>query len=93
MASEREVNVHIRRNSDGVVRVHSFSWDDDSDGSQSFMWSEGNYGCDCNRALFFARAVNEDDPDHDCGDTAFSVRIYDTIENVVYQDYNWEPKD
>jgi hypothetical protein len=34
-----------------------------------FQWTEGNYGCDCNRARFFARAAEEDDPDVPCGDT------------------------
>lgn len=26
-----------------------------------FVWREGNFGCDCNRALFFARAGGESD--------------------------------
>ncbi len=84
------VNVHIRRNADGVVRVYPFpeyGWDDDPDGASEFMWSDGNYGCDCNRSLFFARSVGEDDdPNRVCGDTAFSVRIFDLAGNVVYHD-------
>lgn len=28
----------------------------------SFIWEEGNYSCDCNRYLFFARGKGRDDP-------------------------------
>lgn len=28
-----------------------------------FMWLEGNFACDCNRALCFARALGEPDPE------------------------------
>lgn len=32
-----------------------------------FMYSDGNYGCDCNRALFLARAQGLTNPDRPCG--------------------------
>jgi hypothetical protein len=41
------------------------------------MWTEGNYACDCNRALFFARAVGLPDPNAACTSGLFSVRIVD----------------
>ena len=28
-----------------------------------FMWTDGNYSCDCNRALFHARARGAPDPE------------------------------
>jgi hypothetical protein len=37
-----------------------------------YMWTEGNYSCDCNRRLFMARALGEpepEDPNNPCGDT------------------------
>lgn len=40
-----------------------------------YMWSEGNYSCDCNRALFFARAAGKPDPDVPCTDDQYVVRI------------------
>lgn len=60
---------------------------DISDGEfQDYIWSEGNYSCDCNRALFFARAGGEDDPNHDCGSGAFLVEITGTDGSVLYRD-------
>ena len=32
-------------------------WDEDDE----FLWSEGNYACDCNRGHFFARALGRPD--------------------------------
>jgi hypothetical protein len=77
---------HIRRNSDGLVRQCRTDWsvDDPSD----FIWSEGNYACDCNRYLFFQRAADE--PDDDvvaCGATAYTVlRIELNDGTVVYSE-------
>ena|ERR1700735_400734 len=43
----------------------------------TFMFDEGNYGCDCNRALFFGRAAGVELGDNDtpCGDERYSVRV------------------
>lgn len=68
--------VHIRRNADGVVRVHHYNmpWEPHSE----YLWLDGgNYSCDCNRHLFFkwsggADASDEDD-EFPCGETAYSV--------------------
>ena len=44
---------------------------DQEDGGQ-FMWTEGNYACDCNRALFHARARGVPEPSNPpCGDERF----------------------
>ena len=40
-----------------------------------WYWTEGNYGCDCNRWLFFERAA-DGDPDIDdaeCGEGRFEI--------------------
>jgi len=37
-----------------------------------FMWTEGNYACDCNRRLFMARALGAEepkDPNNPCGNS------------------------
>lgn len=46
-------------------------YEDESDLSNSieFMFTEGNYGCDCNMGNFIARAYQKEDPDMECGDT------------------------
>lgn len=73
--------IKIKRNSDGVVREYKdeYTWNE-------YLWSEGNFGCDCNRALFFARAVGEDDPDRECGDTEFSIEIFDDDGKLLYSE-------
>ena len=49
----------------------SHEWDDTS----LFWWTDGNMGCDCNRALEFESAKGRDrkDVDIDCGKTAFTA--------------------
>ena len=42
-----------------------------------FLWTEGNYSCDCNRGLFFERAGGrEPDPhEHMCGFSRFTIEV------------------
>ena len=77
--------VEIRRNSDGAVRSceYPYPWDGD------YIWTDGNYGCDCNRALFFGRADGGEGDEADCGEGAYAVRIKDTDGNVLYEDDAW----
>lgn len=75
MRSKR-ITARIRRVSDGLEREYVFEslFDEDDgevtlEGREGFMWAEGNYSCDCNRAAFFAQAADEDEPhDRTCGD-------------------------
>ena len=58
-----------------------------------FMFTEGNYSCDCNRRLFLARAHQQDDPgdgeDNPCGDTMILERLTairpDGSEVILYE--------
>jgi hypothetical protein len=59
-----EADVHIRRAADGVVRIYrsnelvaAYQHDDDP---RPFIWTEGNYACDCNRASMFDEAGGEE---------------------------------
>lgn len=52
------VAVDITRTADGVTRRHTLH-DVDREGAR-FMWTDGNYGCDCNRHLWFERAAGRD---------------------------------
>lgn len=45
-----------------------------------FIWTEGNNSCDCNLALFMARANGLPDPNDSCGNWKYRVRI---VENGV----------
>lgn len=64
--------ITLRRNSDGAERVYDehFDWDEGTE----FIWTEGNYACDCNRSVCFALAAGEDETDHPpCGHSAYSI--------------------
>lgn len=66
--------VAIRHNPTGEVRMYrnDMSWEGDED-RDHWMWTEGNYGCDCNRHLFFIRAAGNDEwEDRECGNTEYS---------------------
>lgn len=87
--------VYIRNNVSGEVRLNRswmgdephMQWEDGDD----FLWSDGNYGCDCNRAHFFGRAAEGGDFDAECGcgDFRYSVRITDLAGALLYEDDDW----
>ena len=71
-------SVPIRNNDTGETRVYQS--DEEWDEGTVYQWSEGNYGCDCNRALLFERAISSDETaawEQDCGDSMFSVDYID----------------
>ncbi len=53
--------------------------EDDHDWTEEgadYMWSEGNFSCDCNRRLFIARQTDPDGDSHfPCGETVELVRL------------------
>jgi hypothetical protein len=69
--------VILRNNATGEERRYAdgFEWDDE--GHFTFMWTDGNYGCDCNRELFFKRAGGEqgkvDLDDERCGSERYAA--------------------
>lgn len=70
-----DIEVHIRRASDGEVRIHK----DEYGNNPRYQWGDGNYSCDCNRYLFFERAggrSGDDDPlddDRGCSEADYVV--------------------
>lgn len=50
---------------------------EDAVSAARYQWEMGNYGCDCNRALMFARAIGADDPDLECGHTRYAIEVPD----------------
>lgn len=79
--------VLIRKNATGEERFYSMD-DIEWDESSEFWWTEGNFGCDCNRGSSFLRAGGPgpaDDPhwnsaDFECGDTAYTC-LYAVLED------------
>lgn len=67
--------VEIRNNATGEVRrYYDDYFNPDPETGSRYIWTEGNYGCDCNRSLFFARAADEEDPeDLDCEGGVFTA--------------------
>lgn len=75
--TKEKIDVLIRNNKTGEVVIYEdYGYFDEYGSFHDFIWSEGNYSCDCNRALFFYRAKDMPDPeDRDCGEELYSVRI------------------
>jgi hypothetical protein len=75
--------VKIVRVADGAEALCHEECDPEYRDTQQFVWSEGNNGCDCNRAAWFARARGEETAhpvDLPCGDSAFYV------DKIVWED-------
>ena len=92
-----ECDVRIKRLSDGkeVIYKEDMLWSDDYNELElsTFIWSDGNYSCTCNRGTFFDRAcgVPEDEiPDYKCGDGDYFVEIKDWRGEVIYSDFPTE---
>lgn len=58
-----------------LSKVHNCQREDWGAPGVEYSWTDGNYGCDCNRAIFFA---GDDDADITCGSTAYSIRVTDS---------------
>lgn len=94
----KPIHVLIKDTETGEQRTYvfdypKFDWTMDDwgdDGSETFMWSEGNYGCDCNRGLFFAEAGGADDPDAWCGHDRFYIRITAPDGTVLFDEMEKE---
>lgn len=68
--------IHLKDTQTGEVRqIHEDAgWPGDERCATEYMWTEGNYACDCNRGLFYARAAGEPDPEHTgCSDTRYVI--------------------
>lgn len=70
----KNVIVEIEKTSTGEVRTiaSGLDWYDHSE----FFWTDGNFGCDCNRSLVFQCGAEEgdaDEPEADCGVGEFRV--------------------
>lgn len=68
----RTLTFHIRDNATGHVREHRDDYEDSS--AVEYLWTDGNFGCDCNRHLFFCRAGGEEaSEDVECGTERYSL--------------------
>lgn len=95
-----KITVEITDTKQKIKRVYHTGWnvsDDPQLIGLEFMWSEGNYSCDCNRSLFFQEAGGVEDPyrtgpEHpdysDCntGPNRFLVKVMDDTGNIIHED-------
>src|SRR5687768_13069390 len=83
-----KIVAHIRLNATGEVRAYpmSFPLDWEEDTPSDFMWTDGNYACDCNRALFFGYATGDemDDDDTPCGEGAYAVNLANAKTGTIF---------
>jgi hypothetical protein len=88
--------VTIRRNEDGAERTSPEPFDEwhKTDPrckevyTDEFLWSDGNYSCDCNRQLLWSRFAGEPESDPECSHYKYSVIIKDGDKNILYCDYD-----
>lgn len=80
----------IRENATGEIREYKDTLDVTEDGvPNDYIWEDGNYACDCNRATFFGSEYVDDGRKHfPCGHTAFSVNLRrDDTGEIFYREY------
>lgn len=71
----KKIIVYIKNKTGEVKRLNKpdiTSFDDDREESGiKFQWTDGNFGCDCNRGLLFSNSEEE----YPCGEEYFSSRV------------------
>lgn len=82
------VKVEVMHNPTGAVRANPAEELYCDRDHAEFMYSDGNYACDCNRGLFFSRWAPSDaperDPEHECDDKRYSARLTDIATGEVF---------
>lgn len=79
------ISVDIRNNSTNQIKTLSSTvFTNDNGEPNDFIWSEGNYACDCNRAMFFH---DDYETDFKCSDDEFSVRLKDGNGKIFYDEF------
>jgi hypothetical protein len=70
--------VLIKDMESGEIRPHpiEYEWDE-------YQWTDGNFGCDCNRGLFFS---GNDDWEIPCGETRFRIRCVAENGEILYSE-------
>lgn len=90
MSDAVKAKLMLRRRSDGMVVTHPDLWDWYGDRDEpAFIWTDGNFACDCNRADFFAQAIGEpEDENAPCGHEAFQVRLDGPNGELLYSEFH-----
>lgn len=62
------IDAYLRDKSNGKEAVYSYECPDTSVDLVNFMWSDGNWACDCNRLDFLYPEADPTGMLHGCGD-------------------------
>ena len=80
--------VAIKQVKTGEIRVREEVWEftgsESPEQSVEYFWTDGNFGCDCNRAIWFR---NDGTIDGECGQGAYRVRLSSASGNVFYSEF------
>lgn len=80
-----DLKLEIRRNADNVIATDVWKdWE-----YNTYWWEEGNASCDCNRELFFCRALELPAPEECvCSEKRYSIRLTDNnTGEVLYNEF------
>lgn len=83
------ITVHITEVATGETVKHHCTTELNENGPFIYLWTDGNYGCDCNRELFFNRCkgVELDLMSTECGTSRYQIKmILDSDGSVIYDD-------
>lgn len=83
------LEVTIRHNPSGTTRVCQL----DLEWYGSFIWEEGNFACDCNRAIFFNRQTGDDFAPETCGSDVMEVVSITQDGKFLYSDETGDADD
>lgn len=89
----------IRQNATGEIREQPGTLNMCGGKPSAFIWADGNFGCDCNRGLFFARIGNDPDAeaDHPCTWESpaplYAAQIVNAADgSVIYDEFEATPR-
>jgi len=79
------LKLEMKRVSDGMIATDvwkDWEWN-------TYWWAEGNASCDCNRELFFYRALELAEPEETrCSDGRYLVRCSDSdAQKMLYAEF------
>ena len=87
------VTVKIRKNETGEIVDYPDTIQRSPWGISFYIWEDGNYGCDCNREIFFERIKGKanNEIEVECTEGRYSVQILNMDGAVLYDEF--KPKE
>lgn len=90
-----QYKVAIKSNATREIRLYDLGRECHWNDASYFLWTQGNYSCDCNRELSFIRAGgpgSDDDPHHnnldtECGHDRYSI-LYAELEDGTHIEFD-----